>query len=123
MSGEASLPFILDIKNLILESNNAITEKIDGVAITVALLCQDIGTIRERVKYLSTRANGAEELMGTHTSQLADQERHLQQQEAKLANLKDRSRVYTSGVISRDMALHSITGNGNGGGPASGQSM
>ncbi|KAJ1103323.1 hypothetical protein NDU88_000749 [Pleurodeles waltl] len=78
MLGEATPPSTLENENLILEDNKAITKKIDDVANTVALLRHDMGKMRERVKDLSTRAGGAEEILGAHTGQLVDQERFAQ---------------------------------------------
>ncbi|KAJ1149870.1 hypothetical protein NDU88_002669 [Pleurodeles waltl] len=73
-TGETTTPTARDIKKLILEGNRTITEKLDGVAVTVTLLHQDMEKMRERVKDLGTRANSAEEILQAHTSQLADQE-------------------------------------------------
>ncbi|KAJ1160231.1 hypothetical protein NDU88_000733 [Pleurodeles waltl] len=89
--GETVPPTTLDIKSLILEGNNAITEKIDGLDITVALMHQDMEKMRERVKDLGIRTDSAKEILGAHTSRLADQEWCLKQQEAKMADLEDRS--------------------------------
>ncbi|KAJ1218540.1 hypothetical protein NDU88_006118 [Pleurodeles waltl] len=83
---EAAPTSTLVLKNLIKEGYKAITEKIDGVVITVALLCRDVDNIQERIKDLGIRADGDEELLGAHTCQLVGQERCLQHQEDKLVD-------------------------------------
>ncbi|KAJ1106516.1 hypothetical protein NDU88_003917 [Pleurodeles waltl] len=50
--GDPSSSTNLALKNLILEGNKAITEKIDGVAITMVLLKQDIDKMRDRMREL-----------------------------------------------------------------------
>ncbi|KAJ1100594.1 hypothetical protein NDU88_005675 [Pleurodeles waltl] len=55
--GDLSTQLNLEIKNIILEGNRAITEKIDGGAIIVALLHKDMDKIRGRMKELGTRAD------------------------------------------------------------------
>ncbi|KAJ1130670.1 hypothetical protein NDU88_009020 [Pleurodeles waltl] len=77
----------LGILNLILEGNKAIMVKIDWVDITVALLHQDMEKMREQLKDLGTRADHV--VLGAHNSKLAEQERQLKHQEAKLADLED----------------------------------
>ncbi|KAJ1155357.1 hypothetical protein NDU88_008087 [Pleurodeles waltl] len=47
--------------------------------------------LKERVKDLNTRADSAQKILGAHTNQLVDQERHLKQHEAKLGDLEGRS--------------------------------
>ncbi|KAJ1216919.1 hypothetical protein NDU88_004517 [Pleurodeles waltl] len=89
--GTPSPPSNLELKKVILEGSKAITEKIDVVAITVALLHQDMGKM-SRVEDLGTITDDMNEVLGTHTMELADQERQLQAHEAKLADLEDRSR-------------------------------
>ncbi|KAJ1163834.1 hypothetical protein NDU88_004286 [Pleurodeles waltl] len=68
--GDTSPPSNLKLKNLILKGYKGITEKTDGVAITVALLRQDMDKMRERVKDLSARTNDTYELLGTHTTKM-----------------------------------------------------
>ncbi|KAJ1203306.1 hypothetical protein NDU88_007094 [Pleurodeles waltl] len=56
------------------------------------LLRQNVDKLRNQVKDLGTRAHGVAELLSSHISQLRDHEWHMQQQETKPADLKDRSR-------------------------------
>ncbi|KAJ1213144.1 hypothetical protein NDU88_000783 [Pleurodeles waltl] len=67
-------PTTLELKQLILEGNRVIRVKIDGVVITVPLLCQDMDKMRDREKELGTKANDTEETLGAHVQQLGDQE-------------------------------------------------
>ncbi|KAJ1103828.1 hypothetical protein NDU88_001249 [Pleurodeles waltl] len=99
--GNTTMPSMLELKTLILEGNKAIREKIDGVATTVALMRQDLDKLRDKVKNLGIRVDGLEENVSAHTTQLTNHECRLQMQEAKLANLDDRSRcinVHTLGL-------------------------
>ncbi|KAJ1178475.1 hypothetical protein NDU88_003721 [Pleurodeles waltl] len=104
-NGEVIPPSTLDIKNFILERNKAITKKIGGVAITVALLHQDMEKMKEHMKDLGTSADGVEEILGAHTSQLADQEIRLKLQEAKLAYIEDRSRCNNVRILGLQRTL------------------
>ncbi|KAJ1197411.1 hypothetical protein NDU88_001271 [Pleurodeles waltl] len=66
---------LLELKTLILEGNKAITKKIDGVAMTVVLMRQELAKMREKVKDLGTRTTGLKDNVTAHTSQLTDYER------------------------------------------------
>ncbi|KAJ1117107.1 hypothetical protein NDU88_005307 [Pleurodeles waltl] len=88
---DITTPSMLELKTLILEGNKAITEKIDGVATTVALIQQNLDKMWEKVKGLVNRTNGLEENLTAHANRLTDHERCLQMQEAKLVDLEDRS--------------------------------
>ncbi|KAJ1111019.1 hypothetical protein NDU88_008357 [Pleurodeles waltl] len=58
-------PSTLELKQLILEGNRAITEKIDGVAITVVLIRQDMDKMGDRVGELGTGRMILKGLWGT----------------------------------------------------------
>ncbi|KAJ1159818.1 hypothetical protein NDU88_000323 [Pleurodeles waltl] len=71
----------LEFKQLILKGNRLITEKIDGVAITVALLRQDMDKMHDLIAELSNRVDDTTDTLETLSRQLMDQEKQLQRQE------------------------------------------
>ncbi|KAJ1177487.1 hypothetical protein NDU88_002742 [Pleurodeles waltl] len=91
-------PSMLDIKNVIFEGNKAITEKIDRVAIMVAVLSQDMGT----------RADGVEEILGAHTSQQAEEERGLKLQGTKLTDLEGRSHINNLHILGLPEGMETV---------------
>ncbi|KAJ1169917.1 hypothetical protein NDU88_001803 [Pleurodeles waltl] len=84
-------PFMLKLKNVIMDCSMAITEKINGVATLVMLLRQNLDKMWDRVKDMGMRVDGMDEIVGTHAFTLTDHEQRLKMLGAKLADLDDRS--------------------------------
>ncbi|KAJ1213775.1 hypothetical protein NDU88_001406, partial [Pleurodeles waltl] len=67
---DTETPSLMELKQVIIECNMAITEKIDVVALTVVQQYQVMDEVRDRVKGLGTRVDDTEEMVGAHSRQL-----------------------------------------------------
>ncbi|KAJ1083171.1 hypothetical protein NDU88_003331 [Pleurodeles waltl] len=97
--GETAMLSMLYLKTIILKGNKTITGKINWVATTVALMIQDLDKMQEKVKTPGIRADGLEENVGMHTTQLTDHKRTLQVQDTKLEDLEKRSQRNTTHML------------------------
>ncbi|KAJ1171280.1 hypothetical protein NDU88_003145 [Pleurodeles waltl] len=83
---EAAPSSNINLKQLILEGYMAITEKINRIAITVALLKQDMEKIQEQTQDSKYRVGTFEDLVAEHTGQLTGLRVRLKLHEEKMAN-------------------------------------